>query len=114
MNIEVALVTWLSDRLHMPVFASVPENRPVSFVTVERTGGAAKNIAFDNPQVAIQCWAQTRHDASKLAYKVAEVMSDFAYEPHIYSVFRNSLYNFPDPDSGMGRYQILYQLTTRQ
>ena len=113
MDIEQTLIAWLSEKLQIPVSGDVPEDRPKKFLTVERTGGGDKNVAFEAPQIAIQCWAQTRYEAAKFADEVSDIMPDFSFEPHIHSVYKNSHYNFPDPDSRMGRYQILYQLVTR-
>lgn len=114
MNVEQRLADWLGGALSVPVFWSVPESRPPSFVTVERTGGARDSQAIDRPTVAIQCWAGTRAEASCLAYEVDSLLPSFAREKGVCSVRRNSLVNWPDID-GTGsrpRYQIVVDLVT--
>jgi hypothetical protein len=111
-NIEDAVVGWLQERLGIPVSADVPVERPDGrFVTVERTGGDGIYRAIDNPDLAIQCWAPTRLDASGLAYEVDSVLPDLVEIPGVSRCVRNSLYNFPD-DKGKPRYQIVVNLTT--
>ncbi|MDR1954286.1 MAG: hypothetical protein LBQ21_07460 [Clostridiales Family XIII bacterium] len=117
MSIETKLIEWLSSRLAVPVSADVPEVRPPSFVTVERTGGDTVRayggaLVQDNPEMAIQCWAHTRAEAESLACAVDDLLPTFAYEPHIGRVARNSLYNFPDETGHVGRYQLVVDITT--
>lgn len=113
-NVEQRLADWLGALLSVPVLWGVPEDRPPSFVTVERTGGARDSRVVDRPTVAIQCWAGTRAEASILAYEVDSLLPSFAGEDGICSVKRNSLVNWPDID-GSGsrpRYQIVVDLVT--
>lgn len=108
-NIESFLISFLSNRLSVPVSAYVPGDydHKSDMVTVERDGGSKDNIAIDRPMITVQCWSDTRSNASKLAYLVDDAMSSLVLEPNIAKASRNSLYNFPDA-AGNNRYQIVY------
>ena len=117
-DIEQRILDYLSSHL-IAAFGEVPPNTHIGeFVTVERTGGNKTDIVFDHPVVAIQSWAEgdnkvsSRYRAAQLARRVDEVMSIFDREPGIDLCVRNSLYNFPDPDRKLGRYQAVYNITT--
>ena len=110
MNIETALIEYLKE-CGFDAYANVPVERPEEFVTVERTGGSHDAVAIDRPVVAIQCWASSRLDASILSYNVNSAMLRCDAEG-VMKVSCNSLYNFPDGESGMSRYQAVYDIVT--
>lgn len=114
-DIEEIIVEYLSDNLEIPVAADVPEIMPDEFISLELTGGGFGDIILDYPTVAIQCWAETRTDAKNLARKVDRLLRkicDSYYD--ISSAERNSLYNFPDPQSRKARYQIVFDFIVQQ
>lgn len=114
LDVIEALRPYLAEAVGVPVYAEVPRKRPEEFVTIERTGGDAEIFgAIDRPTLAVQSWAATNLDASKLAASVDDAM---LYSPwnveNVMSCERNTLHNFPDPDSRSPRYQGLYELVT--
>lgn len=111
-DIEGRLIQWIEQTTGVATYAEVPNPRPDEFVTVERTGGARTDVVVDNPMLAIQCWSTSREAASRLARSIDSVLPSFAYEPRIYKVNRNSLYNFPDEQGKNARYQIVVQIKT--
>lgn len=109
-DIESILAEYLSARLSVPVAADVPEDKPSSFVSFERTGGGFGSIVLDSPMVAVQCWADTRSEAKALAYEVDDLIRRMPGVYHnVADASRNSLYNFPDPNSRKARYQIVFE-----
>lgn len=112
MNIEQYLVAWLNVQPAMagiPASLEAPPDRPARFVTVERTGGGGSRHTVA-PQVAFQCWADTRLMASRLADMVAHLVSaELPYAPPIRSVSVNSVADFP-LDGRTPRYQVLADL----
>lgn len=114
LDIERAAIEYLDANLACGVYAEVPNPRPLRFVTVERTGGATdERGAVDRPMLAVQSWDQTRFGASTLSQTVDLLMANMPDEvENVCDCDLNSLYNFPDPDSGQPRYQGLYQLVT--
>jgi hypothetical protein len=109
--IEEIIIEYLGNILTVPVSADVPKDRPVSFVTVEQTGGSKEGISIDSATVAVQSWSKTRYHAASLADAVDKEMLSFAQESVILKVIRNSKYNFPDPDGKQARYQGVYDIT---
>ena len=113
MTAEAALIVWLNADADTSVsaFGNIPEDRPSSFITVERTGGQQMGIV-DYPAVAVQCWAPSRADAMALADLVADRLRDgWRLAPTVAACDINSIYNFPDPDSGQARYQLTVTAT---
>lgn len=112
-NVEELLIAEIN-RVRGAGFAvaDVPEQRPVSFVTVELTGGPS-GLHLSRPTVAVQCWAPDRAKASDLAYEIAGILKSLATHPNIGRVDVQSIYNFPDPDSGQPRYQLTVSLVTK-
>lgn len=114
LDIEGELIAYLKQVLGLPTYADVPKDRPPRFVTVELTG-ASEDVhgAINRPSVAVQSWAPTTEEASKLARKVDDAMLSAPYiVQNLFSCERTSLVRFPDPDSRTPRYQGLYALTT--
>lgn len=117
MNVEQEIVTLLNNDpvftgLGLEAFMDVPSPRPIKFVTVERTGGF-QDKWIDNPQLVFQVWADTRFNASTLAEKVKPVIQGLAYSEHIHRVDITSTFNFPDPESGQARYQLVVVAVTK-
>lgn len=112
LDIELALIEWMKGKLGIEAFADVPNHRPDEFVTVERTGGGRSDVIVDNPMIAVQCWAETRYRASRLATSVDSALNEFAYEPGILKVDRVSMHNFPDEKGSNARYQLVIELKT--
>lgn len=105
---EAALIVWLNadSAVLVEAFGSIPEVRPSSFITVERTGGQQTTL-IDSPTLAVQCWAGTRSEAMELADLVASRLRDgWRQQSYVAACDVNSIYNFPDPDSGQARYQL--------
>lgn len=114
-DITALTIAYLTNALECEVFAEVPNKAPEVFVTVERTGGGAEMYgAIDHPTLAVQSWAKTQLDAYDLAAQVDGLMLAMPFdETNVFDCERNSLYNFPDPDSRQSRYQGVYELTTQ-
>ena len=113
MNIETKIIDYLKKK-GFQVYANVPSSRPTSFVTVERTGGSHDSVVIDRPTVAIQAWSDKRLSASELAYSVRDVLIGMVSEVNICKVSINSIYNFPDPASGVSRYQMIIDFVVQE
>jgi hypothetical protein len=109
-DIEAQFISWLAECVEVSVSADVPNPRPLSFITVERTGGARASVVRDTPTLAVQCWAATRSQASALALTVDDLLPLFAFEPGIGRVARNSLIHFPDLEGKVARYQLVVDI----
>lgn len=113
-NVEAAIVGYLAERLRVPVSTNVPDPRPASFVTVERTGGEASYGVIDRPQVTLDMWAATDYEASELAYEVDGLLHGITAVRGFFSASRNSMYHSPDLESGTPRYRATWNFTTEK
>lgn len=112
MTVEADVIQFLKAHLSVPVSASVPKDRPARFVTVERVGGILDTFR-DLPQLAIQSWGQSTSDAASLADEVRTLLPRLVSLPNVARVTVGSTYNYPDIDSGQGRYQTVCDLTVK-
>lgn len=114
LDVVEALRPYLAGAVGCPVYAKVPRERPERFVTLQRTGGPADVYGLiDRPTLAVQSWAQSDYEASCLAAAVDAAMHQAPdHVRNLMSCERNTLHDFPDPDSRLPRYQGLYELVT--
>lgn len=112
MNAEALLVAHLNavDDRPAEAFMDVPANRPSRFITIERTGGP-RGLVREFPVFAIQCWAETRWEASELARQTTRNLEGLRAHPNVGRVEVTSTYNFPSPE-GAPRYQIVAEVVT--
>lgn len=112
-DVTADLVSWLPGTLGVPAFARPPATRPERFATVERIGGGVE-LGVDRPSVALQLWAGSEAEASELASAAARaVLEEYPARRHVRSVAVDSVYAFPDPDSGHARWQVVADLVTQ-
>lgn len=111
MDVEAKVIAFLSGR-GWDAYADVPSDRPGEFVVVERTGGRRRYRTIDEPMLTVQCWSTTRAKASDMAYRVARDAEMLIEVPGVNSVAVESVYNYPDLDSGTPRYQMTLSLVT--
>lgn len=110
-NAEVLLRSLLADDVTYPVLMDVPADRPERFATIERTSGGRADVR-DMPVLAVQFWAPTRYEASEMARIGASLIESYRPHPNIGRLDINSTYNFPDPESGSARYQVVVEMVT--
>lgn len=111
MNVEEALIAYLPTVLGVPAFGETPEERPESFVVVDRTGGPTE-LVRDIPSLAVQWWADNKADACTLSVDGRAALRAFVNEDDIMKVEIGSTYSFPDPESSQARYQTTCTITT--
>jgi hypothetical protein len=100
------------------VTTDVPENKPDTFLTVQRIGGIQQNRVMDGPLLVFQAWANTKADAydlAKLARAYVFAMPGNSYSgTWVYKVSEvGGVGYLPDPDSSLPRYQFTVQMRTR-
>lgn len=107
---EAFLIKWITTYLGVNAYGEKPAKEPVEYVTVERTGGGIA-LEHDTASFAVQCWAKTNAQASKLAHRLALSFPDMEDEPDVCEVAVESVYRFDSPDSTHARYQITLNLS---
>lgn len=70
------IIDYLNAGITPPVHHKIPNPRPATFVTVQRTGGPKRNLVTDEPQVTVEAWAATDVAAHDLAQTVRALLND--------------------------------------
>lgn len=91
--------------------ASVPETRPASFVTVERTGGAIEpDTGIDRALVTVDAWGPTKAVAFGLMSSALAALAAMPGTGGVTHVEVNSAYYSPDAPTGTPAYRALIQI----
>jgi len=109
MNVEQTVIQALAS-MGYSAHADAPNPHPESFVTVERTGGGTRD-RVDAAQLAVQVWAGRRKEAADMADAVARDLESLTGTLGLGRVSVQSIYNWPDPQSRMARYQLTVAAT---
>lgn len=67
-------ITRLNASLVEPVSGKVPDPRPPSFVTVQRTGGTQRTRVSEDVQLTVEAWATRDDDAHDLAQRARRIL----------------------------------------
>lgn len=107
--IEEVVIAYLSERLQVPVYGDLPEDFPMTFVTVEKTGSYTKDHIVTET-LAIQSWADTQYNAAALNKTVKQTMKGLLDLDCVSRVKLNSDYNFIDVTTKRDRYQAVFEV----
>ncbi len=105
--IETIILEYLSEKLDVPVYAEEPDDRPDTFVTIEKTGSSRTNL-INRATLAIQSYAASLYEAAQLNETVKEVLDASIELSSISRAELNSDYNFTDTATKRYRYQAVY------
>ena len=112
--IETIVLTALENQLSVPVYMEIPEEKPASYVVLNKTGSQRMN-RIDSATFAVQSTAGTLYEAASLNELVKGVMDQLPYlTEEIFSSALNSDYNFTDTDTKERRYQAVYIITYKE
>lgn len=94
------------------VATKVPAKMPAKMVRVSRAGGSARNIAYDQPLLLVECWATSGPAASDLAALTRGLMLAWASLSDDVTMARDGggFASLPDPDTNNPRYQFAVQV----
>lgn len=111
MDIERIAAECLMARTGIACVLEVPPTRPEEFVSVELSGGTSARFVKRRTLI-VQSWAKTRRRAAEIAGLVEEAVPELADVDNVFAAAAAGTYRWPDPDSGMERYQTTVELTT--
>lgn len=112
--IETIVLSALDSELSVPVVMEVPENRPASYVVLEKTGSQRTN-RLDSATFAVQSIAPSLYEAAALNETVKAIMDALPEtEPTIFRAELNGDYNFTDAETKERRYQAVYIITYKE
>ena len=78
--IETILLNYLQETLNVPVFTEEQTEHYDSYVVIKKTASAVRNY-IKSATIAIQSYANSLYDASKLNEEVKKAMQDLLYVP---------------------------------
>lgn len=110
MDIEEAVIDRLNDTdgLGAAAYPAVPRRRPASFVVVERAGGPRGEGGTFAAMLDVQCWAETRSVAARLARAVEDSIDAMpASVENVAGADVTSTFRDRDPESGTPRYHVV-------
>lgn len=113
-DVEAAAVSFLRTGLGVlatKVATTVPATMPATMVKVSLTGGGRTNVASDQAQLTIECWAPDSPTASMLARRAHALMTSAPGSAAGGVFVRRAetvggVQFFPDPDIAKPRYQF--------
>lgn len=117
-DVEAALVSYLSGAVGVRVVTTIPNPHPGRLVRVGRIGGLRANLVQEKPLVLIECWDTTEPAAYGLMQDVyaaltAAVQTWITDDVWLYRLELSGGVNYPDPSTNGSRYQLTASLWTR-
>ena len=107
--IEKVVIQYLSEQLTVPVYGEVPDDFPLTFVTVEKTGSYTENFIVTET-LAIQSWADSQYNAAVLNGEVKAAMVGLLELDSISKVKCTTDYNYVDTTTKRDRYQAVFDV----
>lgn len=104
------LIKRLQASLEIPV-STDRQTGTEKCITLNRQGGRYENALLDRAGIGIYCWAESEHEASDLARKVAKVFSCLEFSDGYARVEMESMRSDPDPDLRTPRWYLSYTIT---
>lgn len=112
--IETIVLNALEDQLSVPVYMEDPENKPASYVILDKTGSQRVN-RIDRATFAVQSIAGTLYQAASLNETVKAAMDRLPeLTEEIFSAALDGDYNFTDTETKQRRYQAVYIITYKE
>lgn len=107
-SITEQFVRWLNGLGYRA--STYPPKSGDEFVTVERTGGAAVDMA-DYPMIAVQTWAKTPTRAEEMAnnIRLSALVGPYPFGVHGIQV-NSGPYAFWDESTRLPRYQVVFDV----
>ncbi len=117
-NLEVIVIDWLNTVVGVdyPVSGNIPKQRPISFITVDRTGGDREAMVMDRAEILIEVYNKdSRLAASNKANDIADIIVNLeSYNANITRAKINSIVNLDDIVGQYYRYQVYCDIYHRR
>lgn len=107
--IEIVIKQFLDEHLSVPSFFERPENPPIRYVLLEKTGSAKQNY-LPSATFAFKSHAETMYDAALLNEEVKKTIEEMIALNEISAIRLNSDYNFTDTTTKEYRYQAVFDI----
>lgn len=107
--IEATIISYLTEKLGINVYAEVPKEIEYPFVVVTKTGGNEKNKIYHS-MFAIKSYDVSLLKAAQLNERVIEAMDMLIENAQIGKVSLNSNYDNTDTANKRYRYQAVFDI----
>ena len=108
--IETIIRNYLKTSLDKPVFIEVPADPPVSYVSIERTGGREVEH-IRSSIIAIQSYGGSSFEAATLHETVLALMKNIITLDSVSACDLNAEYDYTDRQTKRYRYQAVFDIT---
>ena len=109
--IEKSILDYLNRNLEsIKAYMERPEEEPISYVLVEKTGGGEENH-IKRATLAIQSISDSLYNAASLNEVIKAIMIDAVSLDDVARVELNSDYNYTDGSTKQYRYQAIFDIT---
>lgn len=109
-DVEDIVVAWLNglpDNENYPASGDIPNPRPDSFITVDRTGGPREYLVLDTAEILIEVYHKTSRTAAKNRAKyITDNITQLLNTENITRAKVNSTINLPDLVGKYQRYEV--------
>lgn len=117
-DVEEIVVSWLNGMAGAGWAASgnIPDPRPESFITVDRTGGPREAMVLDRAEILIEVYHKTSRKAAKdKANEIADAIIQLeSVSDNITHASINSVVNLDDVIGQYSRYQVYCDVYCRR
>ena len=107
--IEATVRNYLKTALEVPVYVDVPADPPVSYVSLERTGGR-EDEHIRNAMIAVQSYGGSRYEAAALHESVISRMKTLNTLDSVSACNLSAEYDFTDRETKRYRYQAVFDI----
>lgn len=107
--IEEVIANYLTEKLGLPVYMEQPDEKPESYIVIDRTGGSVENY-IKKATIALQSYAESMYKAALLNEKVKEAMDEIIYHSDLSRSKLNADYEYTDTEYKKYRYQAVYDI----
>lgn len=108
--IEKIVLDYLNEHASVKAYMERPENKPVSFILIEKTGSRRANV-IEQSTIAVQSYAPSLYEAAQLNEEIKSLMYSMTDLDEISGVHLNSDYNFTNTADKQYRYQAVFVVT---
>ena len=116
-NVEIEVITWLETFLtdEWEVFGDKPNQLPLGFVLVDRTGGPRESMVLDRAEILIEVYhKESRELASNKAHEIADALDQLLQVENITRAKVNSIIKLDDTVGQQFRYQVYCDIWCRR
>lgn len=108
-EIETTVLSYLSERLDVPVSFEVPKGPPSLYVVLEKTGHTVDN-KIHTTYIAAKSTGKSLVEVMRLNNRILEIMPGLVDEVDIFRCESQGDYDFTNTETKERRYQAIFEI----